>query len=120
MYEARFYPQKAINFLKSNGIPSGNMFNSYGWGGYLIWNLPETKVFVDGRTDLFGDELLIEWLKIVSAQEGWEQTVEKWQIEWFLIEPHQPIVTRLLEKQWKVRYQDEVSIVLVRDDTPSD
>lgn len=120
MYEARFYPQMAINYLKSNGIPSGNMFNSYGWGGYLIWNLPETKVFVDGRTDLFGDELLIEWLKIVSAQEGWEQTVEKWQIEWFLIEPHQPIVTRLLEKQWKVRYQDEVSIVLVRDDTPSD
>jgi hypothetical protein len=63
---------------------------------------------------------LIEWLKIVSAQKGWEETVEKWQITWFLIEPQQPIVSHLLEKQWKVVYEDEVSIVLVRDDNLSD
>jgi hypothetical protein len=28
---------------------SGNIFNNYGWGGYLIWTIPEKKLFIDGR-----------------------------------------------------------------------
>ena len=31
------------------------MFNSYNWGGYLMFALPDMPVFVDGRTDLYGD-----------------------------------------------------------------
>lgn len=46
--EKSFYPAEAVNFLKSN--PSGGeIFSDYGWGGYLIWKLPEKKVFIDGR-----------------------------------------------------------------------
>ena len=114
-YEAQFYPQRAVAYLKAKGIPTGNMLNSYGWGGYLIWNLPETAVFVDGRTDLFGDDILIEWLKIVNANDGWEKLVEKWEIGWFLIEPQQPVVTRLIENGWKEYYRDAVSVVIVRE-----
>ena len=29
------------------------MFNSYNWGGYLMFKLPDYPVFVDGRTDLY-------------------------------------------------------------------
>ena len=29
---------------------AGPMYNSYNWGGYLVWALPEEPVFVDGRT----------------------------------------------------------------------
>jgi len=46
--EDRFYPKKAITFLK-NELPSGEIFSEYGWGGYLVWKLPEKKVFIDGR-----------------------------------------------------------------------
>jgi len=46
--EKYFYPKEAISFLKSD-IPKGEMFSEYGWGGYLIWKLPEKKVFIDGR-----------------------------------------------------------------------
>ena len=43
------YPVDAAAFLKKNRI-SGNMFNPYAWGGYLIWALyPDHKVFIDGR-----------------------------------------------------------------------
>ncbi len=118
-YESRFYPQKAISYLREYRIPSGRLFNSYGWGGYLIWNLPETAVFVDGRTDLFGDEVLGDWLKIIRADEGWEQTIDKWKIDWFLIEPEQPIVDHLIGMGWQVLYQDEISIVINRKNTQS-
>ena len=114
-YEAQFYPQRAVAYLKEKGIPPGNMLNSYGWGGYLIWYLPETPVFVDGRTDLFGDEILTEWLKIVNSDERWEESVEKWEVGWFLIEPQLPVVQRLIETGWKEYYRDEVSVVIVRE-----
>jgi hypothetical protein len=44
------YPQKAVVFLKNN--PQYNnlkFFNPYGWGGYMIWTIPERKLFIDGR-----------------------------------------------------------------------
>jgi len=44
------YPQEAMIFLKNN--PQYNnlkFFNSYAWGGYLIWTLPNKKLFIDGR-----------------------------------------------------------------------
>ena len=46
--EDRFYPKNAITFLKSE-LPSSEIFSEYGWGGYLVWKLPEKKVFIDGR-----------------------------------------------------------------------
>lgn len=46
--ESQFYPQKATVYLKGN-MPAGEIFSQYGWGGYLIWKLPEKKVFIDGR-----------------------------------------------------------------------
>ncbi len=42
------YPQTAVTYLK-NHIPTGQIFAPYDWGGYLIWQLPEKKVFIDGR-----------------------------------------------------------------------
>lgn len=42
------YPKNAISFLQQNET-YGEIFTSYGWGGYLIWKLPQKKVFIDGR-----------------------------------------------------------------------
>lgn len=43
-----FYPINAVSYLTEN-LPNGNIFSDYGWGGYLIWKLPQKKVFIDGR-----------------------------------------------------------------------
>ena len=44
------YPCGAINFLKENPqYKNYNIFNDYSWGGFLIWALPEKKLFIDGR-----------------------------------------------------------------------
>jgi len=46
--ENTFYPKDAVSYLKANPR-TGEIFSDYGWGGYLILNLPEKKVFIDGR-----------------------------------------------------------------------
>jgi hypothetical protein len=48
------YPLEAIKFLRTH--PEWNdrrIFNEYGWGGYLIWQHPERKLFIDGRLPQF-------------------------------------------------------------------
>jgi hypothetical protein len=46
----RTYPCRAVSFLQARPeYNSFNLLNDYGWGGYLIKNLPERKLFIDGR-----------------------------------------------------------------------
>ena len=41
--------------LSCRGGPPGPLFNDYGWGGYLIWQLyPELRVGIDGRMAVYG------------------------------------------------------------------
>lgn len=48
-----FYPVAATQFIKDQHI-KGNMFNDYGYGGYLLYHLyPDQRVFYDGRTDVY-------------------------------------------------------------------
>ena len=50
--EQRF-PVKAVEFVRQNKY-GGPLFNSFDWGGYLIWSLPEIPVSVDGRGNIHG------------------------------------------------------------------
>jgi hypothetical protein len=43
------YPLAAVQYLRANTGPSDRILNEYNWGGYLIWYLPEYKVYIDGR-----------------------------------------------------------------------
>lgn len=46
--ENNYYPVHAVKFLRENPT-QGQVFAEYSWGGYLIWKIPEKKVFIDGR-----------------------------------------------------------------------
>jgi hypothetical protein len=44
------YPCEAVEFLKNNQeLDNLNIYNNYGWGGYMIWKYPERLLFIDGR-----------------------------------------------------------------------
>ena len=50
------YPVNAVNFLRQHPQP-GPLYNNLGWGGFLMWYMPDYPVAVDGRNDLYGDQL---------------------------------------------------------------
>jgi hypothetical protein len=105
-------PVEAVNIIKLTK-PSGQLFNSYNWGGYLIWALPEYPVFIDGRTDLYIDEIISQWLQVVQAEDGWQQVLDSWGVGAILIEPDRPVVKQLLAKGWKQIYGDDVAVVYI-------
>jgi hypothetical protein len=50
------YPVDAINFLRRNPVP-GPLYNDLTFGGFLMWYMPQYPVVIDGRNDLYGDDL---------------------------------------------------------------
>jgi hypothetical protein len=119
--KADILPVEAVRFLQAER-PAGPLFNSYNWGGYLIWELPDYPVFVDGRTDLYDDEFLTEYLSIVFAQDGWDQQLESYGINLVLIEP-QSMLGRMLRERalnnegWSQLYRDEMAAIFARERT---
>jgi len=113
--QAKTLPVEAVTFLKQEQ-PAGPIFNSYNWGGYLIWELPEYPVFVDGRTDLYDDAFLREYLSLVFAQGNWEETLDKYGIKLVLIEPQSMMGQLLVERPgWEQVYLDEMATIFVRE-----
>lgn len=110
-------PVKAADFIKSTGI-NGRMFNSYNFGGYLIYRLyPEQKVFIDGRADMYGDDFVNEYVKIAKVQPGWEKAFDKYNIDYVIIGLNEPL-TQLLRVRGDFRlvYADDHHAVLVRNE----
>jgi hypothetical protein len=101
--------------------PKGEMFNPYNWGGYLIWSLyPHYRVFVDGRTDLYGDEILGDYLKVQYARPGYEAVLTEHDIGFILTYRDDVLSTQLAcTGGWKKVYEDEdgAAVIWVRRDT---
>jgi hypothetical protein len=107
------YPVKAVNWVKTHK-PTGSMFNSYNWGGFLTWELPEYPVFIDGRADLYGDELINGWWDVVNGTEKGLKLLDDWQIQFALLEPGWPIIRKLPTQGWHYLYQDTETVILGR------
>jgi len=107
-------PVDAVAYLREHP-DLGSLFNSYNWGGYVIWDLfPDYLSFVDGRTDLFGDEVLEGYLKAWLAEPGWEGYLDRYGIRVVLLEPRAPLAFFLEHAGWEIRYEGEMAVVLTR------
>jgi hypothetical protein len=106
-------PVDAAEYIKTEKL-EGRMFNSYNFGGYLIWSLPEYQVFIDGRADLYGDEIIFEWLNIVRGEKGWQESLDSWGVGFVLVEPGIPLLEKLQEDNWELVYTDEVAVIYKR------
>lgn len=106
-------PVDAVAFLRAES-PPGRLFNAYNWGGYLLWELPDYPVFIDGRTDLYNDEIIQQWLQVVRAEPGWQSLLDTWQVRLILLEPSMPVVAHLEQNGWRKAFGDELSVVYLR------
>jgi hypothetical protein len=106
-------PAAAVDWIRAHH-PGGRLFNSYNWGGYLLWALPEHPVFIDGRADLYGPEIIGQWQEIVNGTDAGLGYLDQWNVNLILLEPGWPISDRLIHRGWKVLFRDERSVVYGR------
>lgn len=108
---ATYYPVGAVEYLNERGIP-GNVLNDYGWGGYIDWHLRDYKVYLDGRADLYGDEIFMEWMDVIAAKPGWESILAGYNVDYILLPPGMKVVDAARSAGWNVLYEDDVSVLL--------
>jgi hypothetical protein len=111
-YEARSFPKEASNLLASLDNEKLRCLNSYAWGGYLSWQVPEMKIFIDGRTDLYGEVIIQDWLEMVNGGVNWEEKFSFYKIDCVILEKDRPIIGKLINNQWKTIFIDDNSIIL--------
>ncbi len=104
------YPLEAVTWMQAHDV-HGRVLNEYAWGGYLDWAARDLQVFVDGRTDLFGDEVVGEWMTVVQAGAGWQAILDRYRVEYVLLQPDRPVVTQLERAGWMLLYRDDVSVL---------
>ncbi|MGH7844359.1 MAG: hypothetical protein ACREQW_04190 [Candidatus Binatia bacterium] len=108
-------PVAAVEFLKKTNL-RGNMFNSDAFGDYLIYaTWPQYRVFVDGRQDMYGPELLREYDAVIRVAPGWDKIVEKYRIEWIFFDADSALSVHLSrDPDWHLIFADKVANIFVR------
>jgi len=124
---ANKYPEGAAAFIK-NARLSGNMFNPYDWGGYLLWAVhPDHRVFIDGRG--LNEDAALDGAKIMEAYDSgqgipdWKELLDKYGIKFMVVYSVNSFSGRLLplipamlnDQEWHLIYLDSISLIFLRD-----
>jgi hypothetical protein len=114
-FDPKTYPAAALATLRSR--PAGRVFTHDEWGDYLIYRLyPTHKVFVDGRSDFYGDDFEEKYIDVLNVKYGWEKTLSGFGVDTILLPPSAPLSGALKESsRWRVVYDDGIALVFRSD-----
>jgi hypothetical protein len=110
------FPVGMVERLKAAGIrPEGPVLTPDLWGGYLILEWPEAKVYVDGRWDMRGDAFYERYAGLMLTRPGWERILGESGIAWALLPPESPLARALRQDAgWTLWGSDGVTEAWVR------
>jgi len=118
-FDPKRYPAAAVSAL--GHYPAARVFTFDQWGDYLIYRLyPHSRVFVDGRSDFYGDDFETKLLDVLNVNYGWDQTLARFGVDTVLMPPNSPLTGALKESsRWRVVYDDGVALVFRAKGQPS-
>jgi len=96
-------------------VRSQPMLNAYSMGGPLI--LSGIRPYIDGRGDMYGDELVVGYADIVHGDSNaFNEAVKRWNIRWAIVSNHSGKLIAVIDRTpgWRRIAQDEVGAIYVR------
>ncbi len=110
------WPVAAVEYIRQHPEQfRGNMFNQYVWGGYLLQALPEHRVFVDGRTDFYGESLIRQYDDTSALRTNWMQALDEYHVSWTLLPTEHCLNLALaLLPNWQCVYSNEVATIFIK------
>jgi len=108
-------PLDAVRELKEKGI-TGNTFTDPNiWGGYFIWAMPTNPVYIDGRIDMYGDEFVNDYIKLVSGLVDCKQSFDRYGVRVAVLSQNSVIKLELQRSsEWRKIFEDDMAVVFVR------
>jgi hypothetical protein len=112
------YPIEAVEWIKSHRELVGKrLYNDYAYGGFLVWWLPEDKIFIDGRMPTWHrgeDRIFRDYVALTATEPPDLSLLKKYSVDWALVQKktlldeglsHAPAWTKLYEDRKVVIYR---------------
>jgi hypothetical protein len=107
-----------VDLIHSNAglLESGRLLTTDQWGDYLIYSFyPKQKVFVDGRSDFYGEGVGGDYMHLVQGGPDWHRVLERYQFQVALLPVELPVATLLkLDPAWRVVADDHRAVLMTR------
>jgi hypothetical protein len=111
---SRLFPVDAAKYLRRHPAP-GPLYNAFDWGGFLIWYTPEYPVAIDGRTDLYGDDLDARFLETGSGEDSYLTDPYLNGAGIILLQREMPLTAVLYRDQRFLNiYEDKLAVIFIR------
>lgn len=111
---ARVLPAGAVAWLDENE-PGTRIFNRYEWGGYIGEQRPQQLVFMDGRADVYGDELLQMYVSIIGLDGDPQLLFDRYGIDYAVFPPDTELAGWFdASAGWRQVYADSTAAIWVR------
>jgi hypothetical protein len=111
------YPVAAVEFIRAHGI-RGNAIAFFDWGEMMIWELPDSRVSIDGRLDTAYPRPFIDahW-NFYRGEEFDRALFPAEQADFALLPVDLGKVRPFFAgaQGWSVAYADDLAVLLVRD-----
>ncbi|MEA3060061.1 MAG: hypothetical protein QOE50_1473 [Sphingomonadales bacterium] len=95
-------------------LRSQHVLNGYSMGGPLI--LAGIRPYVDGRGDMYGDELVVGYARIAHGDgNAFAEAVRRWDIRWAMLPVESkliPVIAR--SPEWRLVARDKVGVIYER------
>jgi len=108
-------PVAGAEFIEQHQLPDP-VFNEQAWGGYLLYRwYPQRKVFIDGRIDMYGSDIVGEYFQVASVKPQWQSVLDKYGVRTVLTEKDSAVSVLLVTSgAWERVFTGEVEEVFVR------
>ena len=95
--------------------PGARIFNVYAWGGYIGRELPASLVYIDGRSDIYGDGPIREYAEAIGLQRDIFEILDRERIDVVVFWPLTALSAALDERaDWRRVYDDGMAAIWVR------
>lgn len=125
--DSDFIPVQMFDFMKQNKIPEigERPLNHFGTGGFLIWNFPNAKNYIDSRN--LNDNIFDEYSMLMAKKPGFEKKLSDDKIDYMIYlapdlvrqpqEMETTIISYLSKKSddWKLVFWDDKSFLFVKN-----
>ena len=122
-----FIPTQMFDFIEKNKITEigERPFNHFGTGGFLIWNFPNAKNFIDSRN--LNDSIFFEYNTLIGKRIGFEKKLKDYNFDYIIYlapdlvrmpqEMEQTIISYLSKNsnEWKLIFWDDKSFLYVKN-----
>lgn len=106
------YPRTTVEYL-SRQTPTGPIFHTPDWGGYLTWQLfPVKSAFIDDRNQINPEARYEDFFTLNLLRAKSDQVLARYGFSWLLLEAGSPLELKVVKNpDWTERARDVYSVL---------